>query len=220
MSRKSVSQECPLRVSHKSVPQQCPTRVSYKSVPQELPTTVSHKSAPQECPTRVSYRSIPQECPTRVSHKSFHRVSHKSVPQECPTRVSRKSVPQEFPTRRSDAAIVDFSVLCGWLSFSSAYFRDFGTMPLFLSCRGSARTFTSVLDLNAKQRSFMMKTELGGEVPSACCLGGGVPSTRCPTACHSCKKRLSPAVFLSVHSGLTESDSSKKNPPAYMSLTA
>ena len=81
-------------------------------------------------------------------------------------------------TRRSDAAVVDFSVLCGRLSFSSAYFRDFGTMPLFLSCRGSARTFTPapVLDLNANQRSFMMKTELGGEVPSACCLGGGVPS--------------------------------------------
>ena len=79
-------------------------------------------------------------------------------------------------TRRSDAAVVDFSVLCGRLSFSSAYFRDFGTMPLFLSCRGSARTFTPVLDLNAKQRPFMMKTELGGEVPSACCLGGGVPS--------------------------------------------
>ena len=48
-------------------------------------------------------------------------------------------------------------------------------MPLFLLCRGSARTFTPVLDLNAKQRPFMKKTELGGEVPSACCLGGGVP---------------------------------------------
>ena len=33
-----------------------------------------------------------------------------------------------------------------------------------------------MLDLNAKQISFMMKTELGGEVPSAYCLGGGVPS--------------------------------------------
>ena len=88
-----------------------------------------------------------------------------SVPQECPTRVSHKSVP-----------VVDFSVLCGRLSVSSAYFRDFGTMPLFLSCCGSARTFTPVLDLNAKRRPFMTKTELGGEVPSTCCLGGGVPS--------------------------------------------
>ena len=36
----------------------------------------------------------------------------------------------------------------------------------------------------------MMKTELGGEVPSTCCLGGGVPSARCPIACSYEVKRM------------------------------
>ena len=75
MFYKSVSQECPTRVSHKSVLQECPTRVSQMSVLQECPTRVSYKSVPQECYKSV-LQSVPQECPTRVSfgHISFSNV--------------------------------------------------------------------------------------------------------------------------------------------------
>ena len=95
MSRKSVPQECPTRVSYKSAPQECPTRVSQKSDPQECLTRVFRKSVP--CPTRQSYKSYKS---VRVSRKSAHK-SCKSVPQECSTRVSYKSVPQECPRRVS-----------------------------------------------------------------------------------------------------------------------
>ena len=85
-----VLRECHARVSRKSVLQECPTRVS---VLQEFPTSV-----PEECPTRVTYKSVVQECLTRVSYKSAsqERASYKSFPPVCP-----KSVPQEWPTRVS-----------------------------------------------------------------------------------------------------------------------
>ena len=55
-------------------------------------------------------------------------------------------------------------------------FEILGQCHCFFRAADLPDPFTPVLDLNAKQKSFMMKTELGGEVPSACCLGGGVPS--------------------------------------------
>ena len=71
VSNKSVLQEC-FRVLRESVLPECATRVSSKSVrsvSQECPIKVSHKSAPQEYATRVSQKSVPHDCPRRVSSK-------------------------------------------------------------------------------------------------------------------------------------------------------
>ena len=74
MSSKSVQQECGTRVfqsiERECVLPECATRVSGKSVSQECPIKVSHKSAPQEYATRVSLQSVPHDCPRRVSNKS------------------------------------------------------------------------------------------------------------------------------------------------------
>ena len=55
---------------YQSVPQECRARVSGNSVSEGCPLKVSHKSAPQEYATRVSQKSVPHECPRRVSSKS------------------------------------------------------------------------------------------------------------------------------------------------------
>ena len=54
MSGKSVSQECPIKVSYKSAPQEQATRVSCKSVPHDL----SEKTIKQERSARVVFNAI------------------------------------------------------------------------------------------------------------------------------------------------------------------
>ena len=51
VSRKSVLQECHVRVSHKSVKQECLTSALRKSVKQGCPTRVSHQCVNSGCLT-------------------------------------------------------------------------------------------------------------------------------------------------------------------------
>ena len=60
--------------------------------------------------------------------------------------------------------------------FQVLIFEILGQCHCFFRAADLPEPLRQCFDLNAKQRPFMMKTELGGEVPSACCLGGGVPS--------------------------------------------
>ena len=54
VSSKSVRQEC---LTGKSVSQECPIKVSYKSAPQEYATRVSQKSVPHHTIVREEYQA-------------------------------------------------------------------------------------------------------------------------------------------------------------------